>query len=964
MSTHKRPTELSSLEAALEHARELLPAQKPIERFVHHNTLHAFEHMPFEKAVISAGKLYGAEPFMSENEYRKAYRSGRILEQDIDIVLERHVPANPLFPELSERDLAKGLLLYSIDELGGDRLTWVLEETSVLQHFRTDVPSTSRTKTLRGIRKHEEAESLRSLYQTCCEHTRSISWPKPESQSLRIPASMLRDRTGMELNDIIHPLLIRWCGAFLDHGVSFWSMPDREQGFFHAFLAQVASNPHPGRPWTQLLKTMVEKEELNKFSSKDCVVWLLNRLSIPESEWNVVVTQTLLALPGWAGQFHMLETNPSDAPGHVGDIHLVDFLAVRLLLDVVVVTWFSQLENHPQSPTHAQTNADSDDPSVAYVLFQMAQIFGWSISDIKGMDTKQISQLFSGYIAFESMQRRMLWHLAYERRYFVEIMDATLVHSHHAGSEPSSVPLAQVVCCIDDREESLRRHLEEIEPNIETFGAAGFYGIAMQYQGVDDPTAAPLCPANMKPKHWIREVRVDDHGTSLPPQIPVTGKLSAAWAAASHTLLRGSLVALSGISALAPMVSSVIAPRAHGQLREKRYTAMTRLLLERENDDLKNDLYPGYSIPEMIAIVAGILRGIGLTRRFANLVLILGHGSHSANNPHFAAYNCGACAGGRGGPNGRAFAWMANDKRVRKGLELQGIKIPHHTWFVGGYHDTANDELTLYDKDVIPADLMSQLRAVTKHLEEARRRDAHERCRSFASASLDLDGEHALKHAEARAHDLAQARPELGHARNALCIVGRRSLTRGLFLDRRAFLTSYDPSIDPDVAILTNLMSAVGPVCAGINLEYYFSFVDPVRYGAGTKLPHNITGLIGVMDGHSSDLRTGLPWQMVEIHEPVRLLTIIESTPERVQKVMDNLPNVARLITNGWIRLATLDPATHTIHYYRDGKFEKHVPESTSLPKVDLSKEWYTGHREPLGPVEITAVNANKEKAA
>ncbi len=79
-------------------------------------------------------------------------------------------------------------------------------------------------------------------------------------------------------------------------------------------------------------------------------------------------------------------------------------------------------------------------------------------------------------------------------------------------------------------------------------------------------------------------------------------------------------------------------------------------------------------------------------------------------------------------------------------------------------------------------------------------------------------------------------------------------------------------------------MAAVVPVCAGISLEYYFSFVDNDRYGCGTKLPHNVTSLVGVMDGHASDLRTGLPWQMVEIHEPVRILFVVETTPERMRR--------------------------------------------------------------------------------
>src|SRR5439155_24283917 len=155
----------------------------------------------------------------------------------------------------------------------------------------------------------------------------------------------------------------------------------------------------------------------------------------------------------------------------------------------------------------------------------------------------------------------------------------------------------------------------------------------------------------------------------------------------------------------------------------------------------------------------------------------------------------------------------------------------------------------------------------------ARRREAHERCRRFDAVPRWYPPLAALAHVQGRAADLAQPRPEYGHATNAVCIIGRRTRTRGLFLDRRAFLVSYDPATaDADGATLARVLAAVVPVAAGINLEYYFSRVDPVGYGSATKLPHNITALLGVMDGHASDLRTGLPWQMVEVHEPVRLL--------------------------------------------------------------------------------------------
>jgi len=222
------------------------------------------------------------------------------------------------------------------------------------------------------------------------------------------------------------------------------------------------------------------------------------------------------------------------------------------------------------------------------------------------------------------------------------------------------------------------------------------------------------------------------------------------------------------------------------------------------------------------------------------------------------------------------------------------------------------------------------------------------------SAPLTMSFAAAREHVEERAEDLAQTRPELGHATNAITIVGRREWTRGLFLDRRAFLTSYDPTQDgPECPILTRILQAVFPVCAGINLEYYFSNVDNTGYGAGSKLPHNLAAMVGVMDGAQSDLRTGLPWQMVEIHEPVRSLFLIETTAEAMLLIMDRNEGIGRLCRNEWIRLAVLHPETRAIQVFEDGEFRPYRPRSSALPKAASSVEWYRGWRDHLEFAEI-----------
>src|SRR5690606_8520094 len=206
----------------------------------------------------------------------------------------------------------------------------------------------------------------------------------------------------------------------------------------------------------------------------------------------------------------------------------------------------------------------------------------------------------------------------------------------------------------------------------------------------------------------------------------------------------------------------------------------------------------GYSLEELTDVAETVLRDLGLVceDRMARLVLVLGHGSHSMNNPHEAAHDCGACGGAVGGPNGRAFAQIVNDARVRANLAERGLSIPNDTVFVGGLHNTCNERVTFYDTDLIPASHKDEFETIRVQIERALDNNAHERARRFDSAPLSITPADARRHMDARAEDLAQVRPEWGHATNAVTIVGRRSRTRGLFLDRRAFLTSYDPSLD------------------------------------------------------------------------------------------------------------------------------------------------------------------------
>jgi hypothetical protein len=261
---------------------------------------------------------------------------------------------------------------------------------------------------------------------------------------------------------------------------------------------------------------------------------------------------------------------------------------------------------------------------------------------------------------------------------------------------------------------------------------------------------------------------------------------------------------------------------------------------------------------------------------------------------------------------------MANKPEVRFALRERGIDIPGDTYFIGAQHNTASDRFTYFETERIPTTHQTEFARLIRDVDDARALNAQERCRLLPLAPKGASPADSLRHMERRSVDFSQVHPEWGHATNASVVVGRRALTQGHFMDRRTFLQSYDPDQDPDGTILERIMTAVGPVVAGIGLEYYFSRVDNIRFGSGTKVPHNVTGLVAVMDGAQSDLRTGLPFQMVWVHEPMRLTIVVEGHPAIVRSIVQKHRNLQKLFDNMWLHLIVLD--IHT------GAFTRYLP--------------------------------------
>jgi uncharacterized protein YbcC (UPF0753/DUF2309 family) len=760
------------------------------------------------------------------------------------------------------------------------------------------------------------------------------------------------------VDEVIHPWLIRLCSVFLDQGMAYWPMPHREKGFYESVRTLLGRRAALFPICLVGLDDEFRRQEHHGFSATDAVLDCLSGQCFKESDWPDVLQSELLALPGWAGLIRRLEEDPGLAPHESVPASLMDYLAVRLTMARVASRMGAAQPGPEESPLKTQEKRRL---SRAARIYDAARVLSLSADEIARLSDAEWSAFATEVKSCNGLERRRILHLAYERWHERGILRGLASHRRYRGCpDLGGRPSAQVFFCIDEREESMRRALEEVDPGIETFSSAGYFGVAVDYKGIDDPRSAAFCPVVVKPQHAVVEQPRREDSPLLESRRlrrRILGHLMRRSFVSSRTLMRGwlSTTALGLLSAV-PLIGHLLAPRPYARLRgwmnkaflpEPR-TELTLMRNTAQSHDAVTGLLTGFAAAEKTERVAGVLGPAGLTRNFARLVVILGHGSTSLNNPHESAHDCGACGGRRGGPNARLFAAMANRAEVRERLRDRGIDSPPDTWFVGGYHDTCSDDVELYDLDSVPASHAADLNRLRDSLDQARARNAHERARRFESCPPHAAPDFALRHVEERSEHLAEPRPEYGHCTNAVCVIGRRSLTRGLFLDRRAFLVSYDAVRDPGLQSLTALLGAVVPVCAGISLEYYFSFVDNDRYGCGTKLPHNVTGLVGVMDGHASDLRTGLPWQMVEIHEPVRILFVIETSPERLMKVVNASPSLKQLVENRWIRVATIDPWTGRIHVRRDSGFEEFDAPLERLPVAFTSAEWYSGKLQHL----------------
>lgn len=714
----------------------------------------------------------------------------------------------------------------------------------------------------------------------------------------------------VDLDNRVHPLLFRILCSFLDQGIAIDSFPVVNKPFIES-VRELEK--------TSIVSFFKTRKIRNLFVSGNYTLTsLLTALVGKEEYFEQYLFDQQFAHHGWSGFVSAVEDNRHTLLDRkqITLLQLVEFellLELDALHDILGDKWQPLAHTITEPPVHLLADVPKSEWAEIIELWQDA--FEWSY--------------------YDSVLRGML--LASEKSFTPGMKTPDLAAAANEMPHKS----LQAVFCIDEREDSIRRHIEAVDKNAETLGAPGFFGVEFYFLQQGSKFYDKLCPAPVTPKYLIKEF----DGKPTIQEEPIYTKLT-------HGIVTGFLLSMSfGFWAFIKKIQMLFRPKmspaisnAYGHMDKQ-----SKLTIENYDPaNTENGLQIGYTTEEMATRGESFLRSIGLIKDFAPVVYLVAHGSSSANNPHHGAHDCGACSGRPGATNARVQAFILNHKTVRGMLAARGINIPPSTQFIGCMHDTAADVMGYYDEDILHAENATVHNINKQHFETALNLNAKERSRRFASINTRQQLEQVRKAIHNRSVSLFEPRPELGHGTNTIAIIGRRQISKGIFLDRRAFLNSYDYTTDPDGTILTAVMRPIGLVCGGINLEYYFSRVDNTKMGAGTKLPHNVMGLFGVANSSDGDLRPGLPWQMIEVHDPVRLLVIVEHKPAIVLKAIQSSPEVFEWYKNEWVHITALDPDEKQFYYFKDGVFEKYHPltDASAIKTIHNMEQFIEGARE------------------
>ncbi len=683
------------------------------------------------------------------------------------------------------------------------------------------------------------------------------------NRKLRTVTEIIDAHTNSHWSRLVLEEIAKYCGDHYDAGQAMWPSPWRELPLYEAWLASIQSDRTfeiLGVPGLRQLAIDLPQDP------HIALAMLLDRLAVPPQSREDFLLCVALAMPGWSAWTIYQQEMARRSNDENSD--LTGLLTMRMAYEVVLAEAFaidmdwSTISNQQQS---ASTELQAtDEELLRYALLKASEI-------------AFRRQTVAGFICQEEPQ-----------------------------TEPSAIDqFAQMVFCIDVRSERIRRHLESMSDQIETFGFAGFFGMPIEFVPLGESKGDPQVPALVSPQFKVYET-IDAakpaHTQSAIKQRSLLRFLKKTWK--KFQTSAASCFAFVETTGLFYGFTLLLRSFGKGNQQSSRFDGVA--------DDNRSRLAPtlqrldeqGVDGSRQVDMAESVLRGIGIVKNFSRLVVLCGHGSQTENNPLQAGLDCGACCGHSGEPNARFAARLLNQKQIREALAERGILISEETHFVAALHNTTTDEIEFFDDHLLPTSHQTDLNALRQIAVAAANRTRQERLALLPGRNAgDL-----LR----RSRDWSEVRPEWGLAGNAAFIVAPRELTKSVSLEGRSFLHSYDYQGDRNFAVLEQIMTAPLVVANWINMQYYASTVDPLHFGSGNKTVHNVVGRFGVFSGNGGDLMTGLPWQSVHDgrqyqHHPLRLLAVIAAPMSAIDAVIAKHEVVANLVTNGWIQLIAIE---------------------------------------------------------
>ncbi|MBA4058577.1 MAG: DUF2309 domain-containing protein, partial [Marivirga sp.] len=270
-----------------------------------------------------------------------------------------------------------------------------------------------------------------------------------------------KSRYKIDLDSLVQPLLFRVLCSYLDQGISVWTFPSEPKGLISS-LRELEKNS-----FSSFFKTTRVKQLLVNGNCE--IAHLLTIIVGNEAYFKPYLFDQQFSHQGWSGIVSSVEDNPHSLLDRK-NISLHDLIVFELLLEI------DALDFH----------------------------LGRNWEPLCRHTKNKPSDMFADVTFTELAEVITLWQTAFEWNYYDEVLTGITLAKEKQPLVRTRKSF-QAMFCIDERECSLRRHIENTDPACETFGTPGFFGVEFYFQPENGKFYDKLCPAPVTPKYLIKE---------------------------------------------------------------------------------------------------------------------------------------------------------------------------------------------------------------------------------------------------------------------------------------------------------------------------------------------------------------------------------------------------------------------------------------------------------------------------